>query len=37
VDTIRFEIGERDVPAMGIVDRADVFVNGRNLVDVLRG
>jgi hypothetical protein len=37
VDTIRFEIGERDVPAMGIVDRVDVFVNGRNLVDVLRG
>jgi hypothetical protein len=36
VDTIRFEIGKRDVPSMGTVDRVEVFVNGRNLVDVLR-
>lgn len=36
VDTVRFEIGKRDDPAKGIVDAVNVFVNGRNLVDVLR-
>jgi hypothetical protein len=36
VDTIRFEIGKREDPADGLVDAVNVFVNGRNLVDVLR-
>jgi hypothetical protein len=36
VDTLRFEIGEREDPADGIVDAVNVFVNGRNLVDILR-
>ncbi len=37
VDTLRFEIGKREDPADGIVDAVNVFVNGRNLVDILRG
>jgi hypothetical protein len=36
VDAIRFEIGKRDAPADGLVDAVNVFINGRNLVDVLR-
>lgn len=36
MDTIRFEIGERHDPGNGIVDAVAVFVNGRNLVDILR-
>jgi hypothetical protein len=36
VDTIRFEIDERAVPADGLVDAIDTFVNGRNFVDILR-
>jgi hypothetical protein len=38
VDTFRFEIGERDVevPVVGPVDRVDILVNDRNLLDVLR-
>ena len=36
MDTIRFEIGEREDPADGIVDAVNVFVNDRNLVDILR-
>jgi hypothetical protein len=36
VDTIRFEIGERTDPADGLVDAVDIFVNGRNLVDIVR-
>jgi hypothetical protein len=36
VDTLRFEIGKRDDPADGTVDAVNVFVNGRNLVDILR-
>jgi hypothetical protein len=36
VDTLRFEIGKRDDPGNGVVDAVDVFVDGRNLVDILR-
>jgi hypothetical protein len=36
VDTIRFEIGEREVPSDGLVDAVNIFVNDRNLVDVVR-
>ena len=38
MDTIRFDIGKRDVdvPVVGTVDRVDVFINGRNLADILR-
>jgi hypothetical protein len=38
VDTIRFEIGERDVevPVVGPVDRVDIIINDRNLLDILR-
>jgi hypothetical protein len=38
VDTLRLDIGEEniEVPVSGTVDRVDVFVNGRNLVDILR-
>jgi hypothetical protein len=38
VDTFRLEIGNRevDVPVSGTVDRVEVFVNGRNMVDILR-
>jgi hypothetical protein len=36
VDTLRFEIGKREDPADGIVDAVNVFVNGGNLVDILR-
>jgi hypothetical protein len=36
VDTPRLEIGKRDDPAKVIVDAVNVFVNGRNLVDILR-
>jgi hypothetical protein len=33
MDTISFEIGEREDPANGLVDAVDVFVNCSNLVD----
>ena len=36
MDVIRFEIGEREDPAGGLVEAVDVFVNDRNLVDILR-
>jgi hypothetical protein len=36
VDTLRLEFGKREDPADGIVDAVDVFVNGRNLVHILR-
>lgn len=36
MDAIRFETGERDDPSHGLVDAVAVFVNGRNLVDILR-
>jgi hypothetical protein len=36
VDVIRFEIGERVDPAEGAVDAVDIFVNGRNLVEIVR-
>lgn len=36
MDTIRFEIGERCDPVAGSVDAVAAFVNGRNLVDILR-
>jgi len=36
VDTIRFEIGERVDPSDGVVDAVNIFVNDRNLVDILR-
>jgi hypothetical protein len=36
VDTLRFEIGKRVDPADGTVDAVNVFVNGRNLVDIPR-
>ncbi len=36
VDEIRFEIGKREDPADGPVDAVDVFVNGRNLVEMVR-
>jgi hypothetical protein len=36
VDTIRFEISEIEVPAWGLIDSVDIFVNDRNLVDIVR-
>jgi hypothetical protein len=36
VDTIRFEIGKREDPSDGLVDAVNIFVNDRNLVDILR-
>ena len=36
MDVIRFEIGEREDPANGLVDAVEIFVNDRNLTDVLR-
>jgi hypothetical protein len=36
VDTVRFEIGERTDPADGLVDALDIFVNGRNPMDIVR-
>jgi hypothetical protein len=36
VDTIRFEIGERDDLANGLVDAVEIFVNDCNLTDDLR-
>jgi hypothetical protein len=36
VDTIRFEHGERADPADDLVNAVDIFVNGRNFVDILR-
>lgn len=36
VDVIRFEIGERVDPSEGAVDAVDIFVNGRNLVEIVR-
>ncbi len=36
MDVIRFEIGEREDPAGGLVEAVEVFVNDRNLVDILR-
>ena len=36
MDTIRFEISEIEVPAWGLIDSVDIFVNDRNLVDIVR-
>jgi hypothetical protein len=36
VDTIRFEIGKREDPSDGVVDAVNIFVNNRNLVDIVR-
>jgi hypothetical protein len=36
VDTIRFEVSEIEVPAWGLIDSVDIFVNDRNLVDIVR-
>jgi hypothetical protein len=36
MDAIRFEIGERDDPTYGLVDAVAIFVNDRNLIDILR-
>jgi hypothetical protein len=36
VDTIRFQIRERHDPAAGIVVAVAIFVNDRNLVEILR-
>ena len=36
MDTIRFEIGERGDPVEGTVDAVEIFVNGRNLVEIVR-
>ena len=36
MDTIRFEIGKREDPSDGVVDAVNIFVNGRNLVDIVR-
>ena len=36
MDAVRFEIGERDDPANGLVEAVNVVVNGRNLVAILK-
>jgi hypothetical protein len=36
MDEIRFEVGKRDDPVGGIVDAVAVFVNGRNLTEIMR-
>lgn len=36
VDVIRFEIGERDDPSEGTVDAVEIFINDRNLVEIVR-
>jgi hypothetical protein len=36
VDILGLEVGKRDNPGDGLVDAVNVFVNGRNLVDILR-
>ena len=36
MDIIGFEIGERDNPANGLADAVNNFINGRNLVDIVR-
>jgi hypothetical protein len=36
VDTLRLEISEIEVPAWGLIDSVDIFVNDRNLVDIVR-
>ena len=36
MDTIRFKVGKRDDPADGLVDAVGIFINGRNLVDMVR-
>ena len=37
MDEIRFEIGEREDPVDGIVDAVSIFINGRDLVQIVRG
>ncbi len=36
MDELRLEVGERDDPANGVVDAVEVFVNGRDLREVVR-
>ena len=36
MDTLRLEIGMREDPVDGIVDAVNIFVNDRNLLDILR-
>lgn len=36
MDTLRLEIGQREDPADGVVDAVGIFINGRNLVDMVR-
>ena len=36
MDTVSFRIERTDTPAWGIIDAANIFVNGRNLVDMVR-
>ena len=36
MDKIRLEIGKREDPANGMVDAVEIFINNRNLVDIVR-
>lgn len=36
MDTLHFEIGKREDPAAGLVDAVNIFINGCNLVDMVR-
>jgi hypothetical protein len=36
VDILGLEVGKRDDPGDGLVEAVNVFVNGRNLADILR-
>ena len=36
MDVIRFKVGELEVPAWGLIDAVEIFVNDRNLVEILR-
>ena len=37
MDVLGLEVGKRDDPGDGLVEAVNVFVNGRNLADILRG
>ena len=36
MDTIRFEVGERENSAEGLVDAVDIFINERDLIDLTK-
>lgn len=36
MDILGLEVGKRDDPGDGLVEAVNVFVNGRNLADILR-